>query len=1181
MALVSSTSSLGGLAGGNALARLLVVISGDVSGLERAVGKAQGTLQGFGQQAAPIGSALTRSLTLPILAVGGASAFMATQFAQSMGRVAGLTPILDTTGKSIEEISQDILDLSKTVPTGPVELADALYFAGSAGLDAATAFKVVELSAKGAAIGMGEASDISKVLIFSLNAFASQGLTATEAMDALTVAIREGTAEPEDLAVALGRLLPVAKEAGVTFQEVVGAVASLTNIGFPARVATVALRALFAELLAPTQQATERLRTLGLTAEDVRDALRFQGPIGVFKLLEDAVHGDEDALRDILPQIRGFSAFVGITGDRLQATIGIMEKTTNSAGALGRAFKIISETPGFKFEIALNKLRVAAIEVGNVVLPLLTHLAAVFGDVADRIGDLPGPVQTTLVAFLGLAAALGPALKLLGNMGAFSGAIISGFTQVTTSITAMGLAAFAAYGAFQSLSDGSTSLFSIITLLVGGTLAAFNALRLLQGAATFIGGPFARLGEVLLNISTGGLVGIAAGITALIALFAIARGGANRLAQDIDQMGESLKTAAKSTDTLREALEGIENDDLRQDLIDVARSMGLLDKAAGDVFAQFQAGIGSEFIADLQEIQSRIQELKGPEITIPGVDQLPEFISLVQRAADQGVTLDKVLKANGTSAGELFNVLEQIKGTSSDEVLRSLADEALNLGGSFSEVVSAYASYKQAQLAQIAVQQASSEAVADYAKELGVSTEFLQAHLDAVGVSAVGMDEQVRDSFERTAFGVDENGDKISAKTVELEEAFDEMASKLSESIGEAFAGFEQQDKVEASLDKLLGTFRTNAQAVVNEVANLQSLAARGVPTDVLQFLADQGPGIVAKFVDASDGELRRLVALYQTQLAAVDAEILKEGDHQQGKGVGMVDKFVNGILSNSSLPPQAAAEIVRNTIDAFGRGDISAKGLDLAQRFAQGLGTVKGLSRQQGAAALQSFIQAIQSRDLSSIGAKQAEQIANGLAQAANIPKAKAQELVAKVTDAAKTAAQSLGPFAGKLLTQKYTEGVISEKPGAIAGGKGIAAGGVAGLRAGSEGADDIGRSFGAQFASGVGAETTAAYNAAHAVGAAARRGLQDGLSNSPMFYSYYAGEEYLRQFGEGMKHAAKAMPDFPRPDIYFPLGSLSQGRSDLRRKKNSPLDVDLDVTLDRARTARALDWEYAVRGG
>jgi len=1179
MAVIGASSSLGGFAGGNALARLLVVFSGDTSSLERSVTRASGTIAGFEKQASAIGSAMTRTLTLPILAVGGASLFMAAEFESSIGRIAGLTPIVEDSGQSIESIRQRLLDLSQVVPTAPNELAKSLYFAGSAGLTAAEAFQVVELSAKGAAIGMGDAADISRVLIAAVNAWRPTGLSAAEAMDALTVAVREGTAEPAEMAIALGRLVPVAQEAGVTFQETVGALASLTNIGFPARVATTSLRALFAQLLAPTQQAQDRLEALGLTADDVRESLRFGGPINAFKLLDEAVQGDQDALRDLIPQIRGFSAYLGIADDRLLITGDIMGKTTNATGALQKALDIISKTPQFKFNIALNKMRVAAINLGSTLFPIFEKLIDFISAVADRFANLPKPLQKATSAFLLLLAAAGPLLKLFANLG-LNTTLVGSFNQITTSALTLGGALLVLIGSFQSLSEGSTSLFSVMTTLASGALAAYSAMRLLQSVAyaTNWNALYAILG-----LTTGQLGLLAVGIGVLVTAIGLAQGSTNKLKNTMAEFGDSMVEAAKGGVSLRAALKSIEDTDAGSRLFDLARDMKLLDRSASEVLDDLTLGIGEKFASELLTLDRALQA------TDTSTGQyalgLHQFVGVARSAALAGQDLGPMFKKSGLNGDDFLNLLEHINTTTAgvEPNIAALAGEVLELAYAYPQARQALKDYQNEQLAAITISQAEKDAVADYAYELGLGADgvdYLAGRLQDAGISALGMGDDVKRAFERAYFAVDKDGERISARVKMMQDAMAEAAADISESVAGSFSGFDKaEDNLKKSTSRLLTILQSNARAVVTEIGDLRELAARGVPADVLGFLADQGPKFVSRFVDASDSELRRLVAVYESQLAATDSAILAESLHQKTKGRNMVAQFTEGILSNDSLPPEAAARIVNATIGAFASGKIDEAGLRIALNFARTLGTVRGLSKEAGAEALEFFIQEVQDENLSDVGARKARELARGLREDTGISRQAAKELVRRFVRAAEEEAAS-AEEPGKETANRFGDGVRGRGSQVNLAGQETADEAVKGFATGRQGARAEGLLSGGAYAGGITARKEDIYQAAYEAALAGKKGFHDGSEGSPRYFTYYLGQDLVKELQAGVESERLRMG--VRPAFEFPVTTELQGRikanGDGNRKRST---VDVDVTIDRRNVAREIDWAWRAQGG
>ena len=131
------------------------------------------SLTSFGKSTQKLGRSMTTNLTLPILAAGGATAKFALDFDTTLRRVVGLT---DVTAAQIGGIRDQILALGADIGKTPQDLAQAFYFVASAGFEADEAFKVLEISAKASAAGMGETQDIAKILGAAINAYGKENL---------------------------------------------------------------------------------------------------------------------------------------------------------------------------------------------------------------------------------------------------------------------------------------------------------------------------------------------------------------------------------------------------------------------------------------------------------------------------------------------------------------------------------------------------------------------------------------------------------------------------------------------------------------------------------------------------------------------------------------------------------------------------------------------------------------------------------------------------------------------------------------------------------------------------------------------------------------------------------------------------------------------------------------------
>ena len=88
-------------------------------------------------------------------------------------------------------------------------------------------------------------------------------------MEALAEAVWLGQLAPEELAGALGRVIPISAELGVSFQETTGLIAALTKGGLSASEAVTGIRGAMQAFIKPTEEAKKMMEQYGLTSEGV------------------------------------------------------------------------------------------------------------------------------------------------------------------------------------------------------------------------------------------------------------------------------------------------------------------------------------------------------------------------------------------------------------------------------------------------------------------------------------------------------------------------------------------------------------------------------------------------------------------------------------------------------------------------------------------------------------------------------------------------------------------------------------------------------------------------------------------------------------------------------------------------------------------------------------------------
>lgn len=419
-----------------------------------------GTAAGIGIGAAFAGAIGT--------AVAASDAFV--PFEESLTRI---TTLVGISTDEVERLGQAALDLAPEVGRGPQELADALFFITSAGLRGETALEALDAAAKAAALGLGETEVVADAATSAMNAYGSENLSAADAVGVLVKSVEQGKLEADSLAGAIGRVIPLASEAGVSFNEIGAALAAVSRTGLEAEEGATALRGILATIVRPTQQARDALAEYGLSTEDLRRTIDNQGLLGLLELLRSSVGDNTEALATIIPNIRALTGFLSLTGSQADTTARIFRELGDVTGLLDERFADVQDSQAFRRQQAEAARTAVLIGEGSDaaeqltrfleqvpgiledIIPLLTELgggllglgadaASGVGEVVDFLGDILDSTPPVVEAIAGIGAA---ALALKANP------VIAGLALVAAGIIGIGQNAQTAKAQVEALGD--------------------------------------------------------------------------------------------------------------------------------------------------------------------------------------------------------------------------------------------------------------------------------------------------------------------------------------------------------------------------------------------------------------------------------------------------------------------------------------------------------------------------------------------------------------------------------------------------------------------------------------------------------------------------------------------------------------------------------------------------------
>lgn len=396
---------------------LKALITADASQMKMQLKAARGSLDEFSTKATAAGKKLTKSVTLPMAAVGGMAIKAAADFEASMTKIESLVGL---SAETVQGFEQDVRRLAGTTAQAPKDLADAMFFITSAGLRGAAATETLEAAAKAAAVGLGDTATIADLATSALNAYGEANISATQATDVMVAAVREGKLEAGELAGSMGRVLPIASAMGVRFDEVGAAFAALSRTGTNAAEAATQVRGILSSLLRPSVQAEKALKGMGLSSEGLRKQIKDEGLLAVLKTLAERFDGNEAAAASVFGNIRALSGVMDLMGANVATTEQIFANMVDTTGTLDKAFEATSDTAAFKLSQAMANVKQALIDIGQVlipiVIPVLETLSTIVKTLAQGFGALPSPLQKTAAGLMGVAAAAGPVSFAVGKL---------------------------------------------------------------------------------------------------------------------------------------------------------------------------------------------------------------------------------------------------------------------------------------------------------------------------------------------------------------------------------------------------------------------------------------------------------------------------------------------------------------------------------------------------------------------------------------------------------------------------------------------------------------------------------------------------------------------------------------------------------------------------------------------
>lgn len=232
------------------------------------------------------GRKLTKGLTLPVAAAAAFAVDQAIKYQKSL-------TLLQTAGgeldKNMAVVSAGMKRVAVQTGRSLSDLSEGMYIVEKAGIRGAGGIKVLHAAAEGATaenVDMGTATTALTSILMSYGLHAKD---AVRVQNELVAGAGMAKATMQDYAGSLATVVPLAAKAGISFSQVAGAIATLTQHGTSPAESTQELAFAIRNLLAPNNVAIKAMNSLNIDVVDLQKNLGKRGLTGTLQLVEDAL----------------------------------------------------------------------------------------------------------------------------------------------------------------------------------------------------------------------------------------------------------------------------------------------------------------------------------------------------------------------------------------------------------------------------------------------------------------------------------------------------------------------------------------------------------------------------------------------------------------------------------------------------------------------------------------------------------------------------------------------------------------------------------------------------------------------------------------------------------------------------------------------------------------------------
>ena len=846
---------------------IVIRLMADTASYEAAMTRAGSTaktvasgMENTGRKSALIASGMTAA-GLAVAAFGVAAVKMAADFDQQMGTVQANT---GATSAQMDQLRAAAIEAGASTVYSASDSADAINDLGKAGMSVTDILTGGLSGALNLAASDGMAvGDAAEYMANALSMFHLKGSQASQVADTLAAGAGKAVGNVSDFGEALNNCGAQANSFGMNIQETTGVLALFAQNGTIGAEAGTQLNSMLMKLAAPSTEAANTMKELGISAYDAQD--HFVGMANFAGQLQKAEKNLTDEQRNQANAIIFGSCAIRAANYLYEAGESGVNKWTKAVSESGYAAEqAAAKNNNLKGDLENlgGSMESLMISVGEGAQGPLRKMVQGLDTLVDAFAGLPSGAQQTLVVMASLAGVFGAVHKAAGNLNGSTSTMANNIGLAIDPIQRVKTALGSAQTAFQMFRASSMSASEQMEAF--GTSASKAQLKTAG---------FKAVGSSVMSL-LGGPWGIALTVAG-VALSAFVS-----QQQKAKAASEQLESALESGSDVASEIAGA-----YQDMSSGGVKLTTwLDKAGISLTDMTSAAMGNE--AALKRVNKQIKEIDkpGPGATAASAikkalkEESKAYDDASKKANEKSKAAKNAVDADGKSAAAAKDAASANK---------DLADSASDASEEIDDLVKALFGLESGNLT-------ADQAVDQLNQKIG----------------------ELSDTCKDNGVVFDQNGnllDKFSEKGTKTKQALEDIASSAQNAAEKILKQGESTGFSSGEIERANGVLQDARDAIIRQAE------ASGMSEQAANALADRW-GLSSDSIKASIDNIKKTADNNKAKLDVDDSKAKKKTKDSETNLDKFGKKIAKAKLDADDKKATASAKKAQKMMDDFNR---------------------------------------------------------------------------------------------------------------------------------------------------------------------------------------------------------------------------------------------------------------------